>query len=707
VKRASQKAITTAEWPSSFKEADAAMFTKHQIPAEGVVVAGIRRVNDGEARKEGIEHRGDNSGILYPYYDLFTAKQITCRVRRDHPEIGEDGKEKDKYLCPSKKKARRILYYPPGTKGKLEKHSDVLFVLVEAEKSALALESWGNRKDHDRILPIAMGGCWGWSQNREPLPDLDLFEGRQVFVLLDANAATNPKVRKAEDALVTALFARHCQVTVLRLPRIERVNGPDDLLTLEDGDERMTAVFASGQPGIVAPYSDDALATRFAAAQTDSLRYVRASDQWLAWDERRWKEDETQEAARRVQEFCKAEATECGKLFMAQRIRSKRTREAVQYEAGVKQQLAANIDQWDTDPWILTTPDGVVDLRTGNLRPARHDDYCTKLAGATPDATQPKRWLRFLSEITRGDKTLQKYLQKVCGYCLTGETSEQALFFLYGTGANGKSVFVKTLLGVLGDYALVAAMDVFTATNHLQHPTSVARLRGARLVTATETEDGSRWDEAKLKSITGGEPITAHFMRKDEFTFTPQLKLILTGNHQPRLRSVDEAIRRRIHLIPFGAYFPEALRDPRLSEKLREERGAILQWIISGCLQWQAEGLEKPRAVVEATGDYMDTQDVIRNWLEAETESDPNAKVQPTEFYHAFRRWADGRGEYIPPLVQFSQQLADRGVQSKKSNGLRWVVGRRLKERGSHRGASPGSLTGESKKLIKKKNVES
>jgi putative DNA primase/helicase len=129
--------------------------------------------------------------------------------------------------------------------------------------------------------------------------------------------------------------------------------------------------------------------------------------------------------------------------------------------------------------------------------------------------------------------------------------------------------------------------------------------------------------------------------------------------------------------------------------------------MISGCLQGQAEGLEKPRAVVEATGDYMDTQDVIRNWLEAETESDPNAKVQPTEFYHAFRRWADGRGEYIPPLVQFSQQLADRGVQSKKSNGLRWVVGRRLKERGSHRGASPGSLTGESKKLIKKKNVES
>jgi len=199
----------------------------------------------------------------------------------------------------------------------------------------------------------------------------------------------------------------------------------------------------------------------------------------------------------------------------------------------------------------------------------------------------------------------------LCGYCLTGDTSEAIIPFLYGTGANGKSVFVNTLLGVLGDYSAVAPMDVFTATHNPQHSTSIAALRGARLVAATETEDGSRWAEAKLKELTGGGPIKARFMRQDEFTFVPQFKPMISGNHRPRLRNVDEAMRRRFHLVPFAVTIPPDKRDKKLADKLRAEWGGILQWAVERCLKWQSEGLRPPRAVTEATEDYLQGQDTL------------------------------------------------------------------------------------------------
>ena len=204
----------------------------------------------------------------------------------------------------------------------------------------------------------------------------------------------------------------------------------------------------------------------------------------------------------------------------------------------------------------------------------------------------------------------------MAGYALTGSTEEHAIFFVYGTGANGKTVFVSTLAGILGDYHTTASMEVFIASNSERHPTELAGLRGAHLVTATETEEGRRWAESKIKALTGGDKIAARFMRQDFFEFIPQFKLLIAGNHKPSLRNVDEAIRRRMFLIPFTVTIPTNEQDKTLGDKLKEEWPGILQWMLEGCLMWQGEGLNPPEAVRKATTEYLDEEDAFTLWFE-------------------------------------------------------------------------------------------
>ena len=193
--------------------------------------------------------------------------------------------------------------------------------------------------------------------------------------------------------------------------------------------------------------------------------------------------------------------------------------------------------------------------------------------------------------MTGGDQELMPTFSAMVGYCLTGVTIEHALFFLYGTGANGKSVFVTTLAMILGDYATNAPMDTFMETRSDRHPTDLAGLRGARFVSSIETEQGRRWAESKLKALTGGDKISARFMRQDFFEYVPQFKLVIAGNHKPTIRSIDEAMRRRLHLIPFTVTIPPERRDRKLTEKLLRERDGILAWAVEGCLDWQRMGL--------------------------------------------------------------------------------------------------------------------
>ena len=226
---------------------------------------------------------------------------------------------------------------------------------------------------------------------------------------------------------------------------------------------------------------------------------------------------------------------------------------AVERYAQRDRAFAVTAEAWDRDLWLLGTPGGVVDLRTGTLRPPRREDMITRITAVAPapPGTTCDRWLTFLDQATGKDDALIRFLQQWCGYCLTGSTREHALLFVHGPGGNGKSVFLNTVSRILGDYARAAPMETFTASIGDRHPTELAMLRGARLVTATETEEGRAWAEARIKQMTGGDPITARFMRQDHFTYTPQFKLTIAGNHKPSLRNVDEAARRRFNIVPF------------------------------------------------------------------------------------------------------------------------------------------------------------
>jgi putative DNA primase/helicase len=418
-------------------------------------------------------------------------------------------------------------------------------------------------------------------------------------------------------------------------------------------------------------FSDDELALSFADRHADDLRYVADWGRWLRWDGKRWQLDRSLAVFDSVRTRLRATAARCNIPKIARALTSAKTVAAVERLARSDRRLAATVDQWDADPWLLNTPDGVVDLRTGRLRAHRPGDYLTKQAAVSPRGNSSLLWLRFLDRITAGDDDLQRYLQRMCGYALTGSTREHALFFLFGTGANGKTVFTDTVSSVLADYACMAPIETFTATNMDRHPTEVADLSGARLVTAVETEEGRRWAESRIKMITGGEKVRARFMRQDSFEFTPQLKLVITGNHKPGLRSVDEAMRRRFNLIPFTVTIPPHERDQQLAEKLKAEWPGILQWMIDGCLAWQREGLNPPQAVNAATAAYLEAQDSVAGWLDECCDLDPNSWERSPTLFASWKTFAERSGHFAGDTKTFRDRLEARGIEHKLQAGTK------------------------------------
>jgi putative DNA primase/helicase len=424
-------------------------------------------------------------------------------------------------------------------------------------------------------------------------------------------------------------------------------------------------------------FSDEALALRFTERYAEKLRYIAAWSKWLIWNSQYWQFDETLNAFDFARRICRGAASECDKKF-ANSIASAKTVAAVERLARADRRLAATTDQWDADPWLLNTPSGV---RTAECRPHDPGDYMTKIAGVAPGAScLLPHWNAFLNRVTGGDADLIAFLQRVVGYTLTGVTREHALFFLYDTGANGKSTFLNAITGAMGDYCRTAPIETFTASTSERHPTDLAGLRGARLVSAVETEEGRRWAESKIKALTGGDKISARFMRQDFFEFIPQFKLLIAGNHKPGLRSVDEAIRRRFYLIPFTVTIPAEERDPALLEKLKTELPGILHWMIEGCLQWQQRGLAPPAVVTAATAAYLEAEDAIAAWIADCCEIDPNHWERRNDLFASWSAWAQRTGEYTGSLKRFLERLETRpGIIPKRQSHGRGFYGLRLR----------------------------
>lgn len=445
----------------------------------------------------------------------------------------------------------------------------------------------------------------------------------------------------------------------------------------------MTVIpFPPADPVILSPeFSEDALALEFSARHKHELRYVAKWGSWLLWDGARWRFEDTYRAFDMARAVARDFANACDKDggAAAKKVGSASTVAAIEKLARSDRRHATTVDVWDTDHWVLATPAGIVDLHTGQMLPHDPAAYITKITAVAPGGDCP-RWRRFLAEITGGDLELQQFLQRVCGYALTGSTREHALFFAYGTGGNGKGVFLGTLAAILADYAAVAPMESFIATQGERHPTDLAGLRGARLVTSQETEEGRRWAESKIKTLTGGDPITARFMRQDFFTYQPGFKLVIAGNHKPGLRGVDEAIRRRFHLVPFTVTIPEAERDLDLPEKLKAEWSGILSWMIEGCLAWQRLGLAPPAAVKAATEAYLDEEDALARWLEECCITGRQQWCASSLLWASWQRWATQANERVGSRKTFVAALEAHGFLPERTNKMRGFGGLDLVE---------------------------
>lgn len=428
--------------------------------------------------------------------------------------------------------------------------------------------------------------------------------------------------------------------------------------------------------------TEDSAAQEFAALYDGKLRFCHDTGSWFEHDGAIWQKNRTALPFQWARELAR-------RLAASESPKARYLVNKTSFAAGVERfarsdpAFAVTIDDWDRDPWLLGTPGGTVDLRTGLLRDADPEDGITKSAAVTPAKTADcSLWLRFLDEATGSDGELIRFLQQWCGYALTGVTREHALVFVYGPGGNGKSVFLNVLTGILQDYAATAAMDTFTASRGDKHPTDLAMLRGARLVTASETEEGRAWAEARIKQMTGGDPITARYMRQDFFTFVPTFKLTIVGNHQPALRNVDEAAKRRFNIVPFTRK-PEK-PDRELEHKLRAEWPAILRWMIEGCLDWQQNGLVQPSSVRAATADYFSEQDLFGQWLAEECELEPgneHKQATTTELFASWFAYAKAAGDEPGTVKSFAPAMRRHGLREYRTKHARGWKGIRLHAR--------------------------
>jgi putative DNA primase/helicase len=419
------------------------------------------------------------------------------------------------------------------------------------------------------------------------------------------------------------------------------------------------------------------VALRFVERHAGDLRFVAAWGKWFRWIGHKWEEEKTLYAFDLAKRLCFEESARCNKRAAAKTLALAKTRAAVVSMAREDRRLVATSDQWDTDLWLLNTPGGTVDLHTGTLREHQLDDYCTKSTAVAPGGGCP-RWMNFLETITAGDVTLQKYLQRILGYSLTGSIKEHALFFFHGLGGNGKSTLLNTVAAICADYHKTASVETFTVSMGERHPADLAALRGARIVTANETEDGQHWAESRIKQLTGGDPVNARFMRQDFFEYMPQFKLFFLGNHKPNLRTVNAAIIRRMHLVPFGVVLPPDKQDKDMADKLRNEWSGILAWMIEGCLAWQKEGLAPPDIVVRATDEYLAAEDTLSAWIEDCCVRDPHSHTSTRALFASWEMWAARAGYYPGSIKRLASKLDGKGFRGARLQQVRGYWGLRL-----------------------------
>jgi putative DNA primase/helicase len=415
-----------------------------------------------------------------------------------------------------------------------------------------------------------------------------------------------------------------------------------------------------------------------------NIRYVYEFNSWIYWDGVRWLTDNDGHMYRLAKETARSIAQEAAnendesrrRSLMQHALKSENKQQLDSMVQVAKTEEGVTISQveLDQDKYLLGTPNGVVNLKTGGLIDNSKNSMITKQAGTAYDrnAKCPK-WLKFVDEITDGNKELANYLKRIVGYSLTGDTREHKLFFLHGFGANGKSVFVTTIQDLLGDYSMQTPVSTIMTKGRGSINNDIARLRGARFVATTETEEGSRFNESEVKLIIGGDIIAARFLHQNYFEYKPQFTLWISGNHKP-VPGDSYSIWRRIILIPFDVRFSGDKKDKGLARKLRGELPGILNWAVEGCLEWQDKGLKTPQVILDATKDYQTEMDRINSWMQdcCIDKASNHCSTTASDLYQSYKGWADDNGEWRMNQRILGTKLAERGLQ-KRRESRGWV----------------------------------
>lgn len=452
--------------------------------------------------------------------------------------------------------------------------------------------------------------------------------------------------------------------------------------TVTDTPGVMTAVAVDEQPASTLARSEDGHSQALIAEYGGELRYCPEMGRWLHWDGFRWHRQPGGGGIAR--EFAKVIARgypdEGGWATHKKRSLSASGISACLALTETDYRITVPIDALDARPWELNTPGGIVNLRTGELRPADPRSLHTRSTMCAPDfEADTTAWQTFLDTTFQGDVELIGFIQRLMGYACVGAVREAILPVFYGQGANGKTVLLETVQSVLGDYATVAPQK-FLVQGPSQHATEIAALAGARLVIASETNEGERFDEAKVKLLTGGDRIKARFMRQDEFTFTPSHLLVMMTNHRPEVGSGGTSFWRRVREVPFAHIVPEEQRDPELKERLVEEHGpAIMAWLAQGAALYARDGLREPDRVRVATQAYEASTDTVARFVEDMLilGGGEAVKVNSAQVREAYESWCSAEGERPVSAKALTTQLCAKWpiTKVKGSRGVRYLAG--------------------------------
>jgi putative DNA primase/helicase len=355
---------------------------------------------------------------------------------------------------------------------------------------------------------------------------------------------------------------------------------------------------------------------------------------------------------------------------------SVRRRKAFVEAASCIKALNITGDDLDTNPRLLNVRNGTLDVTTGEFREHRQEDMITKIARVDYDPrAECPAWKQFIREIMDYNSDIIMFLQNAAGWAITGDTSEQTMFIPFGSGANGKSTFLNTVMYVLGDYAIAASTETFMKKSGEQLTNDIARLRGTRFVTTTEVEQGKRLSEPLIKQITGNDRMTARFLHGEFFNSVPTFKIWMATNHKPVIKGTDYGIWRRIKLIPFTTRIEEGKQDKHPEEKLRSEASGILNWLLEGAMRWKKEGLRAPAVILNATDEYQGEMDVIGNFLKECCVRVPGSTIRIRELFKAYQEWCEENNEHACSERFFSPRLKEMGYEKTRTAEARYWCG--------------------------------